>query len=370
MMGGMEKIITIKANYLSNVLGYDVTIVNSDGANKTPYFKLSSDVKVINLGVEFEKIRTKPLIIKAFLYSIKQLQFRRRLSRLLKEQKPHITVSTLRREINFLTKIKDGSIKVGEIHFNKSNFRDFGTRGEEKGAKALFAKLWMAQLIKRLRELDSFVVLSYEDKEKWTELSNVSVIYNPIDKFPEVASDCTNKKVIAAGRFAAQKGFDMLLKSWSMIASKYPDWSLHIYGSGERAPYIKLAKELGIEGSVTLHDPLPDLTRVMTGSSIFAFSSRYEGFSLMLTEALSYGLAAVAFACPCGPKELIEDGVDGILVAPEEVEQFAEALSYLIENKDIRIGMGKLARERAKDFALDKIMNQWDAHFRELISKE
>jgi len=108
----------------------------------------------------------------------------------------------------------------------------------------------------------------------------------------------------------------------------------------------------------------------MLNSSIFAFSSRFEGFSLVLTEAMSYGLPPVAFACPCGPKDLIKNNLDGILVTPENIVELANKLCYLIENKDIRIEMGKEAREKAKKYTLDTIAIEWDTLFKELLNRD
>lgn len=367
LVGGMEKVLTIKANYFAEKLGYDVTIVLTDGKDKPPFFKLSDKIKVINLDLNYEDIRKYPFILRFFPYSIKQLLFRKRLTELLMSIRPHITISMLRREINFLTKIKDGSIKIGEMQFNKTNYRDLNTKGESFGFKALLAKLWMNQLIHYLKKVDKFVVLSREDFEKWSELDNVTVIYNPIEKFPDRYSECDKKNIIAAGRFVNQKGFDLLLDSWAIVSAKHPDWHLSIYGSGNKTPYLKQITSNGIENSCTLHDALHDLTDVMCESSIFAFSSRFEGFALVLTEAMSCGLPPVAFSCPCGPKDLITDNVDGVLVTPENVAEFADKLCYLIENEDLRKAMGKRARERARGFTFDEISKEWVSLFETLL---
>ena len=369
MVGGMEKVLTIKANYFAQILGYDVTIVLTDGAGIAPFFSLSPLVKVINLKIEFESIRTYPLLIRVFFYLYKQLLFKKRLAKVLRNIRPDITVSMLRREINFITKLDDGSKKIGEMQFNKSNFRDLNTRGDYKGIKGYLAKKWMNQLISNLKEVDSFVVLSYEDMEKWTELNNLRVIYNPIEKMPDKKTDGKSKRVLAAGRFVSQKGFDMLLNSWAIVSAKHPDWKLCIYGGGNKEPYLDLIKRKNISDSCYIHDATPDLSEAMVSSSIFAFTSRFEGFSLVLTEAMSYGLAPVAFACPCGPRDLIQDGEDGILVTPNDINKFAEKLCYLIENEEVRIKMGNKAREKAMNYTLENIAKEWDSLFKTLVNQ-
>ena len=369
LMGGMEKVLTIKANYFADVLGYDITIILTDGVDKEPFFTLSPKIDVVVLDINYEDIRTYPVLIKALLYSYKQYVFKKRLTKALFSIRPDITVSMLRREINFITGIKDGSKKIGELHFNRLNYRDFDTRGKKKGLKGFLARLWMRQLLSNLKKVDRFVVLSYEDKKQWRELSNVSVIYNPIYDFPDNYSDCSSKKVIAAGRFASQKGFDMLIDSWKIVNKRHPDWRLTIYGSGSGKQLRKQIVKNGIEGSCTLHDAVININEKFTESSIFAFSSRFEGFGMVITEAMACGIPPVAFACPCGPKDIITDGVNGLLVKPESVKEMAEKICYLIENEDIRKEMGKLARERARDFKIDVIANEWDKLFRSVLTQ-
>ncbi|HBG24986.1 MAG TPA: glycosyltransferase family 4 protein [Rikenellaceae bacterium] len=368
-VGGMEKVLTLKANYFTEVFGYDVTIILTDGKNLSYAFPLSDKVKVINLDINYKDIWSYKFFHKFISYSYKQRIFQKRLTKVLFEIKPDITISMLRREINFITKIKDGSKKVGELHFNRLNYRDFNTQGRSKGIKSIMSKLWMEQLIHNLKKVDKFVVLSYEDMARWVELTNVCVIYDPLAEFPEYASDCTSKKVIAAGRFVNQKGFDMLLDSWKIVSKKHPEWILNIYGSGNTAPLLKQIKRNKIDKSCFLHNAVLNINDKYRESSIFAFSSRFEGFGMVITEAMSCGIPPVAFACQSGPKEIITDGVNGILVPPEDVTQLANKICYLIENENIRKEMGAAARRRAEDFRIEKIAKEWDNLFRNLLSE-
>ncbi len=367
--GGMEKVLTLKANYFADVLGYEVTIILTDGKGLKPAFPLSPKIRVINLDINYNKIWHYKFIPRLFVYSFKQYIFRKRLSVVLDEIKPQITISMLRREINFITRINDGSKKIGELHFNKDNYRDFNTSGKRSGLKGLMARLWMRQLLSNLRRIDRFVVLSKEDRDKWTELEHVDVIYNPISVFPQKVSDCSSKLVIAAGRYVRQKGFDMLLDSWKLVSNRHPDWSLAIYGDGLTKEFEKRVIRNGIRDSVTLNGPVLNLNDKFAEASIFAFSSRFEGFGMVVTEAMSCGIPPVAFACPCGPKDIITDGVNGLLVEPENVKELADKICYLIENEDERREMGRRARERASDFKIEIIAKQWDNLFREVLEE-
>ena len=212
------------------------------------------------------------------------------------------------------------------------------------------------------------MVLSHEDMQKWHELSNISVIYNPIENFPEKVSDCRSKKVISAGRFVNQKGFDMLIRSWKIVAGKHPDWTLTIYGSGDKSWFREEATRLGIGGSCYFEEAVSDLNDKFAESSIFAFSSRFEGFGMVITEAMSCGIPPVAFACPCGPKDIITDGRDGLLVEPEDVKILANKICLLIEDDTLRMEMGRNARERAERFRIEKIAEEWNSLFQNLLS--
>lgn len=365
-IGGMERTLTVKANYFADKLNYKVYIILTDGKDLKPAFTLSEKIEVINLDINYDKIRGYSLPVKLCVYSFKQWLFRGRLTKTLNIIKPDITISMLRRDINFITRIMDGSIKIGEMHINRDNYRDFNTGGSAGKIKKLIAGFWMAQLIRNLRRLDKFVLLSYEDKQKWHELANVSVIYNPIARYPEVISDCSSKKVISAGRFENQKGFDMLIKSWSIVSKRYPDWNLEIYGSGDKSSYNKLVEENNIGNSCMLMEAVQNLNEKFTESSIFAFSSRFEGFGMVITEAMACGLPPVAFACPCGPRDIIEDGVNGLLAEPGNIEDLANKLSLLMEDSEMRKEMGKQARVRSERFSIEIIAVEWDELFHSL----
>lgn len=365
-VSGMERTLSIKANYFAEEFGYEIFIILTDGKNRENAFPLSDKIKVINLDINYDDIWRYPLYKKMFVYSLKQIRFRRGLKRTLFEIRPDITVSMLRREINFITKIKDGSKKVGEMHFNKSNYRDFANSGSSL-LKKIFAKFWMHQLIVNLKRLDKFVVLSNEDKDKWVELNNLAVIYNPLPEFPESVSECTNKVVVAAGRFVRQKGFDMLIDSWRLVAKKHPDWKLKIYGNGNKESFLNQIASNGNLESCILYDAVPNLSDKLSEGSVFAFSSRFEGFGMVITEAMACGLPPVAFACPCGPKDIINNGIDGFLTNPGDIDTLAEKINYLIENEGLRKEMGKKARNRAERFRIELIAQEWDSLFRSLL---
>lgn len=368
-VGGMERIITFKANYFAEQFNFDVYIILTDGKEKEPCYNLSNNVTVINLDVNFNDLYGKPLWNRVFLYLWKQFIYRRRLTDCLKKIKADITISTLRREINFIGSINDGSLKIGEIHFCRENYRDFKLEKLPGFAKRIFKYLWMRQLISNIRKLDKFVVLTNEDKQKWNEIdqNKIMTIYNPVSSSSQQFSSCENKRVIAAGRYSLEKGFDLLTEAWKYVNEKHPDWTLHIYGDGDRTDLEKRINRLKLTNSFIANGKTNAITEKYLESSIFVLSSRWEGMPLVLIEAMSLGVAPVSFACPSGPRDIITHGIDGLLVENGNIEMLAENICYLIENEEKRKEMGRNARESVKRFDAKVIMSQWKELFEMLI---
>ena len=355
--GGAERVLTTKVNYLAETGNYDIYIILTDGKNKKPYYTLSPKVHIIQLDINFEELWHLPFWKKIIVYLKKQQIYKRKMKDALFAIRPDITVSLLRREINFIHSIKDGSKKIGELHVNRKNYRNF-EENETNMFKNIFSKIWMYSLIKHLKKLDKFIVLSNEDKDYWPELDNVEVISNPLPFHTQKTSNLTEHKVIAVGRYTYQKGFDLLLKAWKIVTEKHPDWDLYIYGTGDKTEYKKLAGKLDLK-NFTLENATPDIIDKYSESSIFVLSSRFEGFGMVIAEAMACGVPVVSFDCPCGPKDIIKNGEDGLLVENGNIEQLAEKISFLIEKEDIRKRMGNKACINVKRFDEEKIMRQW-----------
>jgi glycosyltransferase involved in cell wall biosynthesis len=366
---GIERVVSLKANYFAEHFDYDIYLILTDGKDKLPYFPLSSKINIINLDVNFDDSFGKPLLIKLFLYLWKQIIYRRRLTNCLINLRPDITISTMRREINFITSIKDGSVKFGEIHFSRSNYRDLKEEKLPLFVKKIMKKLWMNQLVSRINKLDKFIVLTHEDRKLWIDVNEniIETIHNPVSIVPSKTSNCQNKKVISVGRYTYQKGFDLLIKSWLIVNIKHPDWHLHVHGGGDRRIYQKQIDDLGLQNSCFLHPASKNIEEKYTESSIFVFSSRYEGFGLVLLEAMICGVPVVSFDCPCGPNDIIHDNEEGFLVINGDCSLLAERIIYLIENEKLRMEMGKKAIIRAKEFSMDLIAQQWKCLFDQYI---
>ena len=146
------------------------------------------------------------------------------------------------------------------------------------------------------------------------------------------------------------------------------NWTLDIYGQGDETDYRQLMAELGIDSNrCHLNGPVEDVVKAYQESSIFVLSSRFEGFGMVLIEAMACGLPVVSFDCPAGPDEIITDGVDGLLVPSGDVHALAEKLMVLMTDENLRRRLGQQARQTAQRYEMTTIANQWIALFEKVI---
>lgn len=359
MAGGVERVLTLKANYFAEHYGYDITIILTEGKDKPLFYPLSEKIKVINLDINFEELWTCGFARKVLVYLRKQRQFKRLLTKKLMRIRPDITISLLRREINFINEIKDGSRKIGEIHINRANYRNFDAEGAH-WLKRMFSKVWSHNLVKHLRKLDTLVVLTDKDREAWTELDHVVTIPDPLPFVPTKVSPLTEKRVVAIARYSHEKGIDLLLRAWAEVENYCDEWRLDVYGDGDRTLYEHQIDRLGIDKTrCQLHGRTDDVEREYCNSSIFVLSSRFEGFGMVIIEAMACGLPVVAFDCPWGPRSIIHDGEDGLLAANGDWISLAQGLVALINDADMRQQMAKAALANVQRFQIERVAEQW-----------
>lgn len=366
MAGGVERVLTLKANYFAEHFGYDITIILTEGKDKPLFYPLSNKIKVINLNIGFEKLWTCSFIRKIFVYLKKQRQFKKALTNELMRIRPDITISLLRREINFINDIRDGSRKIGEMHINRANYRNYNTE-KVNLLKRLFANFWSSNLLHHLRKLDKLVVLTDRDRDSWVELNNVVTIPDPLSLSPTTVSPLTEKRVVTIARYSHEKGIDLLLKAWSVVEKQISDWRLDVYGDGDRTPYEQLIDDLKINRkSCQLHGRTDDVEKEYCNSSIFVLTSRFEGFGMVLTEAMACGLPIVSFDCPWGPRSIITDSEDGILVEVGNINAFATGLLRLMNDEILRQSLSKAGLRNVQRFSIEQIAEQWRNVFESL----
>lgn len=350
--GGMERVLAIKANWLA-AHGHNIYIATTDQRGLPAAFELDPSIECRYLGINYDANNGASFASKILQFPIKQGKHRRKLKKLLKEVKPDITISMFNNEAAFLPGIHDGSKKVIEIHFSRFKKLQYG----RKGLWALADRWRTRQDARTVAKYDRFVVLTEEDKGYWGNLENIRVIPNPRTfSFAEPAS-LDSHTILAVGRYTHQKGFDLLLKAWNQIDTA--GWTLRIAGSGD---------SLGSVPANVITGPSEDIKKEYQNAAFLVMSSRYEGLPMALLEAQAAGLPVVSFACKCGPRDVITDGVDGILVPEGDIEGLAAGMKRLMDDVGLRRKMGAAAYRHSEQYDKERIMALWENLFHETLS--
>lgn len=349
-VGGLERVLSVKSSWLAAQPGLEVAICTLNDFEKSPFYKFSNsilhfDIKVVGNPIEY---------VRAYICGIRKV---------IKEFEPDVISvcdDGLRGLLfTFLFRFKNIAV-VYERHVSK-----------EINKSGYFTKLiyWMMDC--GAKRFDRFVVLTEGNKREWGALSNIEVISNPLSFQSDQVSTLENKRVISVGKLSHQKGFDMLVDIWKSVNEREPQWEMHIYGArGTAYPLLnKKIEEAGLQNCFFLHGPDPNIKERYLESSIYVMSSRYEGFGMVLTEAMSCGVPCVSFDCPCGPGDIICHNEDGFLVESYEKTIMSDRICQLIENRNLREAMGQKARINVQRFSMEEIGKQWLSLFSDLINK-
>ena len=359
--GGIERVLADKINYLIGYYGYEVCLLTvNQGTHSVPY-KLHPNVQKIDLGIQMYQQYN--------FHGIKRFFIRRKLNKLLNLQlkraidkvSPDIIICVKLDFVGVLLAVKGMAPLIVECHtLCKSDAL------EGSGLLRRLHSMYWKLLVRRV---NAVVALTEGDATAWKRWNrNVFVIPNAVNLNNHSSiSDCRNKSAIFVGRFSTQKGIDSLLKIWSLVSEKHPEWQLDIYGEGElRVHYLSVINEMG--ANVHVFAPTTNIMEKYRENSILLLTSLYEPFGLVLPEAMSCGLPVVAFDCPYGPADIITDGVDGFLVKNRDIGVFADKVCQLIENEELRCQMGKNGIVSSQRFRADVIMPKWIRLFDELTS--
>ncbi|NLN32164.1 MAG: glycosyltransferase family 4 protein [Flavobacteriaceae bacterium] len=371
---GMGRVLNVKANYLAEVLGHEVTIITYRQFQDPVYFTYSDKVKMVHLDLDDPSFRLKEL---SFFEKRKQIQafmseYREKVENYLQNNPTDVCISMfLGAEYKFLTEIKDGSKKIIEFHFNFdiSPFRIFN---QKKSLKNFRNFLQIKSLKKKVDRFDKLVVLTEEDAVVWRKyFQNIHVITNPITINSEhINASLKSKVTLAVGRLTQQKGFDYLIDAWKTVHENQPDWKLQIYGEGELQDALnRQIQKNGLEDVVEIKDPVKNIEQVYEQSSLFVLSSRFEGFVLSLLEAMSCALPVVSFDCKYGPTQLIQYGENGFLVPLGNTKILAEKILEVLKDEDLRNSMGKSAKKTSENYSVPSIMAEWDKLFLSLTQE-
>lgn len=365
--GGTDKVLVEKANWLVNH-GYEVTIVTESQMNRPLSFDLDNKVRRVDMGLDFNKQYSKGIIIRFFIYYSLMREYKKRLKRTLLELQPDIVITAMGRSLSLLSAMKDGSIKIGEAHTTKKHLRSLHLMEEKGGAFRFVAKFMRWKMCRSVSKLKALVLLTQGDADAWKGVTKTYVIPNPVSFYPKEPAKLENKQVIMVGRFNDAKGYDYLIPAWEIAHRHHPDWTLNVYGSGELHDDVcKWVEERHLENSIILNEPTDDIMEKYLESSVCVLSSRYEGFSLVILESMACGVPVVSFDCPYGPRTIIKNGEDGLLIEYLNKQALAEGICRLIEDEELRKRLGENARSNVMRFSKDNVMKRWDTLFNKLM---
>ena len=359
--GGAERVAALLVNHWAQK-GNAVTLVTLDEVD-TDSYAIDPAVKRVALGV----MSHSPTVIHAVRNNWRRI---RCLRQAIAESRPDVVVS-FTDKTNIVTLLAARPLPAGVVIAERIDPRRHSIGRIWNGLRQLTYPQCNALVVQTQRVCD-FV-------RPWVKGKPVYVIPNAVpehsdvvrtpgcDKGERAGLDQANRNrstfhVAATGRLTEQKGFDLLIQAFSKIAESHPQWHLEILGEGPlRATLQQLIEETGLSERISLAGWVSEPRGILQRANLFVLSSRYEGFPNSLLEAMACGVPAVGFDCDSGPREIIRDGIDGVLVAEEDVTALANAMSRLMSDSGTRERMGQRAAEVMERFSLERFFRQWDA---------
>lgn len=339
-IGGLERVLSIKASYFADYLGYEVHIISLNDKTEQPFYTFSPRIII-------HKVKTLGKGLSYFKSYIKGI------NRIVGQVRP-----------NIISVCDDGLkglyvplwINKGEAAIIYERHASMRLTGGKLAQKLM---AWGGYLYDRV------VVLTQYNLSEWSS-SNLSVIPNPLSFVPQRVSPLNHKKAICVGTISYNKGYDLLIDAWEQVAAKHPDWTVEIYGKGDTLQLQKLIDQKRLTKQIVFCGPTNQIQEKYLESSFLILPSRSEGFGMVLIEAMACGLPCISFDCPCGPRDIIENGKNGYLVEPERIDLLATAINKVIESPMLLQQMGKYARESIHAYHIETIASAWQQLFSKL----
>jgi glycosyltransferase involved in cell wall biosynthesis len=365
-LNGVERIWSQKLSLLAERVDDQIYLITYNQYGAPFSFPVSEKVMHIDLETRYISRCSFSGIWQYIDRYKSELAFRHALNDCLMTVRPDIVVCSDMHVANLkaLLSVKLPVVRIVECHCGRSAY--FEDLAKMKG---LFEKMKQYLLKKRLlraiSRFDRIVVMTEAERADWKQKDRVVSIPNMLVCYPEDVHIDRHvyRRVITVGRYAYQKGYDLLLQAWRTVEDRHPDWCLDIYGSldggiGEYEQLQRQIESLGLH-TVSLRSATTDIYSSYLESDIYVSASRFESFGLVLVEAMACGLPIVGFGSLYGPASIIKDGSTGVLVPPHDTQQLAEAICQMIEHLEERVRMGENGRLEARKYLPEQIMPLW-----------
>lgn len=347
--GGLERVLSVKASLLAESPGYEVFILVLNNGDRNCFYKFSEKITTISILVNGNPFQYLKSYKKGIVDTVKEI-------------KPDvISVCDDGLKGFFVPQIlKYRKGIIYERHVSKL----IDANNQDGLIKKIVNNLKWWIMEKKAKDFSRFVVLTDGNKNEWQTLENLQVISNPLSFYPDQQSDLKNKKVICVGKISYQKGQDLLLSAWEIVNQNFPDWELELYGKIDADYFEKISLD---KINVKHFPPDSNIEQKYIDSTIYVMSSRFEGFGMVLIEAMACGVPCISFDCNYGPSDIIKNNENGFLVEKEDIFELADRIMYLIQNENLRIEFGKKARENVKKYLPSNIISEWERLFKNIV---
>lgn len=359
---GTERVISDKMNYLAEH-GYNLTLITYEQGKHPKAFPLHPSISHIDLNTRFFEIEKYFFLKRLSLLLRLRKQFRLKLQSVIDDINPDFIVSTTYsiKLIDIILSISTRASQIVESHVACNNIK----RSDDYRNSIFYplAKMYDKWSLGKIAKADKLVVLTNGDARDWRKYSSrVIIIPNPLTVYPDkvLPHQETRCRILCVGRLQEQKGYDMLIDAFSLIAQQCLDWKIDIFGDGpDKEILIDKIQKLNLVDRIIINPPSTNIYEEYQQSDFFVLSSRFEGLPLVLGEAMSCGIPCVSYRCKYGPEDIIKDGQNGLLVEDGNVKELGEKILWMLSHTEERLQMGKKAREDIRQYDKSLIMQKW-----------
>ncbi|WP_097090780.1 glycosyltransferase family 4 protein [Novosphingobium sp. Chol11] len=350
--GGSEHIVSLLCNHFSRS-GWSVSLFAFEEPGTPPYYAHDPAVSIIQLG---HPVSRMPVLLSALAVLDRIAALRRALA----GSRPDLVISFLTRT-NFVSVLAARPLGIPVIVSERNN-----------PALQYPGALWSALRRYAYARAHGLVTMTEGAMRYFPKVMRQRQWVIPNPTYAPVQLDGlrpNGRRIVAVGRLVPQKGFDLLLDAFAKAAPHIPDWSLTIWGEGpERARLEAQRNALGLQGRVTLPGVTQEHGAWLRDADIFVLSSRFEGWGIVVGEAMAAGVPVISFDCRWGPGEMISDGISGLLVPDGDIAALGAAIAALSADPDQRQRLSEGARIAAQRFTIDRVLAQWERTAREAIA--